>query len=247
MTMTADADAIQAVKGGDKNRYAELIARYQRMVYGIAWSRLGDADLCEDAVQETFVKAFRYLLALRNPEKFQGWLARIARNVSTSLLRRHRRELDKRQRWRILQPDAPEEESSADDEEPLTETLTKTLADLPARHRECLVLFYLEGKNVREAAAVLGISEAAVKTRLYRARKVLRGKLEERLEASLTTLGGRGDYSAGVMALLPPIPLAATGLGASAFMGTGIGAVGKSLFLMPPNPNWRFESVKCAW
>ena len=78
--MATDAEAIEAVKRGDKDRYAELVTRYQRMVYGIAWSQLGDNDLCEEAAQETFVRAFRYLVALRHPERFGGWLARIARN-----------------------------------------------------------------------------------------------------------------------------------------------------------------------
>ena len=140
-----DANAIQAVRDGDKERYTELVERYQRMVYAIAWSRLGDADLCEDAAQETFVKAYRYLMALRNPEKFPGWLARIAQNVSTSILRKRRRELDKRERWKLEphtgQAVLPEEANGT----PIAETLRSTLAELPVQHRECLVLYYLEG------------------------------------------------------------------------------------------------------
>jgi RNA polymerase sigma-70 factor (ECF subfamily) len=97
-TEMSDTDAVKAVIEGDRDRYSELVERYQKMVYGIAWSHLGDAGLCEDAAQETFIKAFRYLAALRNPEKFSGWLARIARNVSTSLLRKRGRELDKHKR-----------------------------------------------------------------------------------------------------------------------------------------------------
>jgi len=56
--MMDDSLAINAILQGDKNRYGELVTRYQRMVYAIAWSRLGDVDLSEDAAQETFVKAY---------------------------------------------------------------------------------------------------------------------------------------------------------------------------------------------
>lgn len=210
----SDAEAIQAVRNGDKDRYAELVHRYQRMVYAIAWSRLGEPDLCEDAAQETFVKAYRYLMALRNPEKFPGWLARIAQNVSTSILRRRKRELDKRERWRLQQPEPATEIATADDAL-IGETLRETLAELPAQHRECLALYYLEGKSVRDAAGLLSISESTMKTRLHRARHALRGRLEEKLENSLAALGPRKNFSAGVIALLPSTPWLAGVGGAS--------------------------------
>jgi RNA polymerase sigma-70 factor (ECF subfamily) len=66
--------------------------------------------------------------------------------------------------------------------------LRQTLAELPAAHRECLVLFYLEGKSGAEAAAALGISEAALRVRLHRARAAMRERLEEKLEGSLANL-----------------------------------------------------------
>jgi len=224
-----DVDVVEAVRNGDKNRYSELVERYQKMVYGIAWSRLGDAGLCEDAAQETFIKAFRYLAALRNPEKFSGWLARIARNVSTSLLRKRGREIDKRKRWRVHQLTSQPIETDSAEEKSLGETLRQTLTELPQQHRECLVLFYLEGKNVRETAGLLGISEAAMKTRLHRARRALRGQLEEKLDSSLSALGARKGFSAGVMLLLPSTPLAAGGLAGSSVIVKVFGGLAKSL------------------
>ncbi|MCP4646069.1 MAG: RNA polymerase sigma factor [bacterium] len=207
----SDAPVIEAVRNGETERYSELVDRYQNMVYGIAWSRLGDATLCEDAAQETFVKAFRYLRALRNPEKFGAWLGRIARNVSTSMLRRHKRELARRERWRLEQPASEEVAPEGDEAKSLSETLRRTVSSLPSTHRECLVLFYIEGKSVREASTALGISETAMKTRLHRARTVLRGKLEERLESSLADLEPRKGFKTGVMALLPATSLTVGG------------------------------------
>jgi RNA polymerase sigma-70 factor (ECF subfamily) len=223
--VTEDIEAIDAVKNGDKDRYGELVARYERMVYGIAWSQLGDADLCEEAAQETFVRAYRYLIALKDPERFPGWLARIARNVSTSVLRKNIRELKKRERW-LLEPAHPEGLRQCPEDEPtLTNTLREMLAELPILHRECLVLFYLEGKNIREAAGVLGISESAMKTRLHRARVELRGRMEERLEESLVQLSPRKNLSAIIFPLLPAMPLGA-GLGASTAAAKALSGLG---------------------
>ncbi|MBN2311056.1 MAG: RNA polymerase sigma factor, partial [Candidatus Hydrogenedentes bacterium] len=209
----SDTLAIEAVKNGETERYSKLVDRYQSMVYGIAWSRLGDAGLCEDAAQETFVRAFRYLRALRNPEKFGAWLGRIARNVSTSMLRRHKRELARRERWRLEQPPSDKDSGKDEEDESLSETLRRTVSALPATHRECLVLFYVEGKSIKEAAEALGISESAMKTRLHRARTTLRGRLEERIESSLSNLEPRAGLKGEVMALLPAAPLAG-GIGA---------------------------------
>ena len=225
--MMSDSEIVQAVRAGDRNRYAELVERYQKMVYGIAWSRLGDADLCEDAAQETFVKAFSYLVALRNPAKFSGWLARIARNVSISLLRRRNRERDKRQQWRMELPPVDAADTPFNEGPSVRDALSKTLADLPELHRECLVLFYMKGKSVREAAELLGISEAAMKTRLHRARQALRGRLEEELERSLAGLGPRAGFSASIMPALPAAPLATAGIGGA--VAKALGFFGKSL------------------
>ncbi|HEY3298112.1 MAG TPA: sigma factor [Armatimonadota bacterium] len=89
---TDDYQTVNAVLHGDKDGYEKLIDKYKKMVYGIAWSHLGDPDLSEDAAQETFVKAYTYLATLREPDKFAGWLARIARNVCGSLGRGIKRE-----------------------------------------------------------------------------------------------------------------------------------------------------------
>lgn len=215
----SDTDAIEAVKRGDKDRYAELVARYQTMVYGVVWSRLGDPFLCQDAAQETFIKAYRYLAGLRNPDKFPAWLARIARNVSVSMLRTRRRELDARRRWELEPAAGTYDRSDPSDvsERPASDrgdSLRASLQELSPNDRESLVLFYLEGKSIHESAALLDISEGAMKTRLYRARQALRGLLDEHLEESLERLRPPKDFSRRVMALLPSMPWC---------MGIGVG------------------------
>jgi len=197
-----DEAAVVAVKGGDVERYRELVERHERRVYAVAWSRLGDATLAEEATQEAFIRAYRRLWLLGDGAKFAAWVNTIARRVAINFGLRHRRELNKRERWALENPPVSMPENPVDDTAPLytTETLRQTLAGLPDAHRECLVLFYLESKSGAEAAAALGISEAALRVRLHRARAALRERLEEKLEGSLARFGPPKTLVPAVMA-----------------------------------------------
>ena len=192
MTSSAQQDesAVAAVRGGDAERYRELVERHERRVYAVAWSRLGDAALAEEATQEAFIRAYRRLWLLGDGAKFAAWVNTIARHMAINLGLRHRRELNKRKRWALENPENSTAEKSANETDPpcTPETLRQTLAELPAAHRECLVLFYLEGRSGAEAAAALGISEAALRVRLHRARAAMRERLEDKLEGSLAQL-----------------------------------------------------------
>jgi RNA polymerase sigma-70 factor (ECF subfamily) len=183
-----DEQAVAAVRRGDAERYRELVERHERRVFAVAWSRLGDATLAEEATQEAFIRGYRRLWLLGDGAKFAGWITSIARNAAINLGLRHRRELNKRERWALEQPAATSPTTGETTEFCTPETLRQTLAELPAAHRECLVLFYLEGKSGTEAAVTLGISETAFRVRLHRARGVLREQLEAKLEGSLAKL-----------------------------------------------------------
>ena len=195
-----DSAAVSAVCGGDVERYRELVERHERRVFAVAWSRLGDAALAEEATQEAFIRGYRRLWLLGDGAKFAGWITSIARHAAINLGLRHRRELNKRERWSLEQTTAPETSTSESAAPCTPEMLRQTLEELPAAHREGLVLFYLEGKSGSEAAAALGISEAAFRVRLHRARGLLREQLEAKLEASLRELRPARSLVPAVMA-----------------------------------------------
>jgi RNA polymerase sigma-70 factor (ECF subfamily) len=196
-----DEAAVAAVRGGDAERYRELVERHERRVFAVAWSRLGDAALAEEVTQEAFIRAYRRLWLLGDGAKFAGWVNTIARRVAINFGLRHRRELNKRERWALENPPVSTAENAGETDPLYTpETLRQTLAGLPAAHRECLVLFYIEGKSGAEAAAALGISESALRVRLHRARGAMRERLEEKLEGSLIKLGPAKSLVPGVMA-----------------------------------------------
>lgn len=220
-----DESAVAAVRRGDAERYRELVERHERRVFAVAWSRLGDAALAEEVTQEAFIRAYRRLWLLGDGAKFAGWINTIARRIAINFGLRHRRELNKRERWALENPGISTEGYSAAEPDSLhtPEILRQTLTELPAAHRECLVLFYLEGKSGAEAAAALGISEAALRVRLHRARATMRERLEEKLEGSLAKLGPAKSLvpaiMAGVLASSSAKAATAGGLGAT-ILGT---------------------------
>ncbi len=229
-----DAHAVGAVRAGDAERYRELVERHERRVYAVAWSRLGDAALAEEVTQEAFIRAYRGLALLGDGAKFAGWINSIARNIAINFGIRHRRELNKRERWAVEQEPPsetplPAAEAEETDAPCVPETLRQTLAELPAAHRECLVLFYLEGKSGTDAAAALGISETALRVRLHRARAALRRRLEERLGDSLRRLGPAKTLVPAIMAGV----LAASSAQAATVGGTGAGLLGVAAKLTP--------------
>src|SRR6266496_2479503 len=135
-----DAEVVMAVRGGEIERYGELVQRHERHVFAVAWSRLGDETLARDATQEAFIRGYRRLRLLGDESKFASWIASIARHIAINLSLRHRRELNLRQRWALEQGAAQVPQISASEADgPCTaETLRQTLAKLPAAHRECL-------------------------------------------------------------------------------------------------------------
>lgn len=227
---TDDSGVISEILQGDRDRYEELVQKYKRMVYGIAWSHLGDRDLSEDVAQETFVTAFRNLGTLRNPTRFPGWLAQIARNVCNTFGRKAQRERSLAERW-MLESDA--DQARDDDRRSIEEQLHDAFAELPAIHREALTVFYLEEKSIRESAAVLGISETALKARLHRARIALREQLERRLEDTFESLEPSPNFTRSVLSALPIMPSGALGGGGiAAIVGKFIAGLGFALWMI---------------
>ncbi len=255
-----DAQVITAVRTGEIERFRELIERYERHVYAVAWARLGDASLAEDATQESFIRAFRLLRWVKDPSRFAGWITRIARAVSINLGLRHRRELNRRVRWALdpgshagSQPAEPEGLEPAPGSSVPTETFRTALAQLPARHRECLVLHYLEGRPIAEAAALLGVSEGALKVRLHRARRALRVRLEREIEASVGHLAPRRSLAPGIMSSILVKTTASdptgTGAGLAAFLAGSLGKLlpATALLLLLPAVMLAASFTTRAW
>lgn len=213
-----DKIIVEAVLGGDREQYGVLVERYQRLLYAIAWSRLGDADASDDVVQEAFLQGFRLLKTLRHPERFGSWVAQIARNVCHTLQRqRGRRERLERQ-WALESPVMAGPAMPDDGEASISDTLSEAMRSLDGQHREALVLFYFQKKSTDEAAAALGIPPGTYRARLHRARRALRVELERRLEEALPRMEPSPEVRGRVMHGIQPMALAPVGFSPAALL-----------------------------
>ena len=161
----------------------ELVREHSRMVYRIAYAVLRSHHDAEDATQETFVRVLRYGAKLPELDDPKTWLARIAWRVAVD--RRKRRgsanEIALDDREKPL-PEVASKDASADDTlhgRQVSALLEKMIMALPAKLREPLILSTVEEMTPREVAATLKINEAAVRSRVFRARQILKEKLAQ--------------------------------------------------------------------
>ena len=159
----------------DPNQELErLVLRYQQPLLRTCFLYLRDRALAEDAVQETFLKAYRSLASFRGECSEKTWLMKIAMNTCCDLRRAHRlRRIDPRRIPELL-PQAAEPFAPAE------EALVTQVMQLPRKLREVILLYYYQDMTVTEIAVSLGISQSSVSGRLKRARGKLRALLEGR-------------------------------------------------------------------
>lgn len=178
--------SLAALRAGDRAEFARLVEKYSGPIYRLAFRILGDAQDAEDALQETFLKAFRALPDFEGRSSISTWLYRIAANEALMALRRRKPDaisVDEAQPT----PDGEQEPVQIMDwcclpeEELLSaearEHLDKAIDRLSPALKAVFLLRDIEGLSVRETAEALNLSEAAVKTRLLRARLNLREQL----------------------------------------------------------------------
>jgi RNA polymerase sigma-70 factor, ECF subfamily len=160
-----------------------LVREHSRMVYRIAFAALGSHPDAEDATQETFLRVLRYSSRLARIEEPKAWLARIAWRVAVDRGRQRgrRRDLFSEDRAEPIEnavsADMPADEVALGAQfQTVVEQLVRAL---PAKLREPLVLSAIQEMSSGEVAAALGINEAAVRSRVFRARQILKDKLAE--------------------------------------------------------------------
>ena len=192
-TSETDAELVaRAVRGAHQGALAEeeLYRRYRPAVSRLAasFSEL-DVDEAEDVVQEAFVRAFRALASLKDPERFSAWLFTIARNRARSYLSSratHERAAEEASREALLAGDnAPAASAQMEREAELRAVRDVIDALREGPEKETVRLFYLEGTlSAREIAQRMGVGKSAVTMRLERFRARIREALVERLGAN---------------------------------------------------------------
>lgn len=180
---------IERVLSGDRQAFEALVRSHERRVFRVTLAVLGQVEDAEDAMQETFIKAYRNLSQFRRESRFTTWLTRIA--VNEALQKRQARKqhvsLDEspdtqnQEFPRRFEPWAADPEKLYTKQE-LRELIEKAICSLAAIYREALILCDVEGMSAKEAADVLEVNLPALKSRLLRARLMMREALCTSLE-----------------------------------------------------------------
>ena len=182
MTWT-DEELVAKSIGGDADSFNELVLRWERPIYALAYRTIGREEDARDVCQETFLRAFRALPGFRGQAKFSSWLYRIALNLCRDWLRRERRAP-------VVQPPedtdlmelavAAEPSESIEDlvaRRDLAKVIERAMALLPEEQRTAIVLKEYHGLTFQEIADLVGCPLSTVKTRLYQGLTVLRREL----------------------------------------------------------------------
>jgi RNA polymerase sigma-70 factor, ECF subfamily len=188
MMETENELSIEALKAGDREAFARLVDVTSGHIYRVALQILGSSQDAEDAMQETYIKVLRSLAEFEGRSSLTTWVYRIAVNEALMLARKRRpstfsmegNETDDREEinsmeivdWCCL----PEEELLSGESRRFLDQAVQNLAD---KLRVVFVMRDLEGLSIQETAAALGVSESVVKTRLLRARLLLREELSQ--------------------------------------------------------------------
>ena len=155
---------VERAREGDRDAFAELARAAATRLDAAARLILRDRELARDAVQEALIRAWRDLPGLRDPDHFDGWLYRLLVHASIDEARRRKR--------RVIEVHGEPLEAPAPNDD------FRLLGDLRPEHRALVVLHYYLGMPLPEAAASLGITLGAAKSRLHRAVRSLRATFE---------------------------------------------------------------------
>ena len=189
-----DEELVARATAGDLDSFNQLVTRWERPIYALAYRTLGREEDAHDVVQEAFLRAYRGLRGFKGQAKFSSWLYRITLNLCRDWIRRERRAplvqvpegtdpidlADQR-----LAPTESVEELVARRE--MSAAVAKAMAELPEEQRTAIMLKEYHGLTFQEIAQQLDCPLSTVKTRLYQGLSVLRRRLERRQaeEASL--------------------------------------------------------------
>ena len=177
----SDDQLLSQAKSGDQQALGELCMRYNGLLRKQISNIVRHQEDTEDVIQDTFLSVYKHLHAFRETCKFSTWLIRIGINTSLMLLRKRRRlsetTTNEFEMLELHDPTPDPEQECLTDQARLT--LRNAIQRLPPRMRGVMDLYYRSEGRTKEAAAMLGITESAAKSRILRARRMLHRLLKQ--------------------------------------------------------------------
>jgi RNA polymerase sigma-70 factor (ECF subfamily) len=183
-----EADVIVKVKQGDGNAFALVVDAYQRPVYNLCYRMLGNVEEAEDAAQEAFWRAYQNIGRYDMNRSFITWLLSIAAHYCIDLQRKRKLLTTDIE----LMPEGDLADSTPDPEKVVhqmeeDQMISRLLKSLPSQDKAVIILRYWYDFSEIEIASALNLSQSAVKSRLFRARKQLAQVWEETQDESIST------------------------------------------------------------
>lgn len=181
---STDEELVARSRGGDLESFNQLVLRWERPIYALAYRVIGREEDARDVAQETFLRAFRALSGFKGQAKFSSWLYRITLNLCRDWIRRERRTpiaqmpegLDLIEMAGEATPSESIEDLVARKE--IGRAVARAMATLPEDQRTAIILKEYHGLTFQEIADLLDCPLSTVKTRLYQGLSVLRKQLD---------------------------------------------------------------------
>ncbi len=184
MTRT-DEELVALSIGGDVESFNQLVVRWERPIYALAYRVIGREEEARDVVQETFLRAFRGIGNFRGQAKFSSWVYRIALNLCRDWIRRERRTpiLPAPEGVDVIELAAEQGPAESIEDLVARNDMSQVVADLmtrlPEEQRTAIILKEYHGMTFQEIADLQGVPLSTVKTRLYQGLSVLRRHLQQ--------------------------------------------------------------------
>ncbi len=173
-----DVALVYACQGGDQDAFAILVQRHQRRVFNLVFRLLQQYEEANEVTQETFLAAWQGLPSFRGDALFSTWLYRIAYNCALKQLEQRRRDRALYAAMQAEQVDADERVGAELEARDRQAFVREHLARLPAKYRIVLILRHLQDMTYEEMAEILTMPIGTIKTHLFRARNLLKERLE---------------------------------------------------------------------
>ena len=189
-----DVQLIRSILSGNDEAFSVLVRKHQKSIHALAWRKVGDFHIAEEITQDTFLKVYKNLAQLKNPNQFGGWIYVIANNLCKKWHEKNKAVMQSLEATPIEEIEKLSYTHHLSDQrqteitEDRHELVKKLLSKLPESERTVVTLFYLGEMTAKEIGKFLGVSVNTVKSRLHRGRERLQERQEELLVSE--TLGG---------------------------------------------------------
>ncbi len=199
---------IERARSGDQDAFSLLVRLHQRQIYALALRMLHDSEEATEATQEVFLSAWQGLRTFRGDARFTTWLYRIAYNYCLKQIEHQRRDAATRAELAATtaREHSPASTISAnhalDAERQMRETVRSEINNLPAKYRAVLILRHLQELSYEEMANIMRMPVGTVKTHLFRARALLKERLEDLERVRDEGIARAGGVRAGIEASL---------------------------------------------